>query len=1142
MLSLKRLLTLNGIFITLVAVIGLCSTLVIAINLWIPKLPIVNYINSATGGESSFDKVVIGWDWGPDIRIDGLAISGMKLGESPVELAFAQARLKISFETLWKSLTDEEDITNLKVKREAAESTSGGVENWLIKYFQTLKILDGTITLINASTESVFTVDLFEIRAFDPKSTVVIYEGSVNGLSMNLSGALADIPTLLKDNSSNVAIKGHILDEANTIYAEGMIGDIRGLGNIFLRAEVTVNDPSSLVDQFHVPRLGPDILSGFSLQFDVAVPGKPDSLSFSSLEFQTSVFGVDIRLSSTADQSVVLDDIDLELEAVGTIARSAFPAIPQLAENLDVRVKGRITGKPGEIAFVPSEALIRGQGVNASLDGGFVLADGKFRTRGTLQAEITKDAALISPAFEFLLPATLKSSFHNEASGLVFADVRLYSNQEVATQARIAATGALSTSVSGLNGNLMITGLFNRDGLLQFRKIRLPEEIQLEAHTMLRINNSLMTLDPIEISARLPGISLQGKASYTLSEDPGSMVMQIQGEAESAKSIGKAFRKNWPDTERVLVSTVLRKSPGKSWLLDDFRVEMTEDHLEIVADGSVKVLEYGDIGMFRINATAEHAQFMERISKSAFLQSLVSPVVPLKGTAMLHLERNSKGRILFDLREIDIESRGSRGLASATGHLDNLQSSNRKGMLSIRLRDDQGRYSSLLDPEQFEKHPILSEFLEADLNLVLDGSHLLIDDFSINLLTDDARVDATGSFESLNPMITRDLNIDFRVRELSQLNRFARDSRFQKVPAEGQLKVANTPDGTVEVHLKGKLGDQELHGEFAVDYASSGKHDVKGYLHTNELDLERIAGQAERDGPFFSDRELDLSWLESINLDLELNIGRYRGLVFVLEDVSGNFRIKDGAVRAMMVGHAENKPVDMWLDLYPTGSGWKTDLSIQGDKVNIEALDHNFQGSEALDSLFSIDLDLAAEGRSMSEMASRTNGYINLEVKDVNVRIGESFVYGDLIFGMFNLILTLQSQEEFDLMECGIVNFRVQDGIAVLNNSLALKLKDFTILGSGEIDLASEKLDIVFSSKARKGLGISINTIAKLFKIGGTLRNPELVAYTEGLAKTGTSIFAGLLTGGLSIVAQGLLDREIANSDVCEAARSSSRS
>ncbi len=1122
--------------------IGLCSALVTAVNLWIPKQPIINYINSATGGESSFDKIVMGWDWGPDIRIDGLTINGINLGDSRTELAFAQTRLKISFEALWRSLTGEEDITILNAGSDSGELTSGGIENWLIKYFQTLKVLDGAIILVNDSTEFVFTVDLFEIIAFDPESTAIVYEGSVNDVHMNLSAALADIPTLLKDNSSNVAVKGYILDETNTIYAKGTIDDLRGLGGIFLTADVAVNDPSGLVAQLHGPRLDPDIFSGISLQFDISAPDKLDSLSFSSLQAQGSVLGVDVRLFSTPSQEVVLDDMDLELEAVGKIADSAPDVIPQLAENLDVNVKGRITGSADEITFMPSKALIQGQGINARLDGKLVLADRKFSTRGTLQAEVTKDAAFISPAFEFLLPATLGSSFYGESSGLVFENVRLSSSQEVAEQARVVASGALSISVSGLNGNLVITGLFDREGLLRFRKVRLPEEIQLEAHTTLRISNSLMTLDSVDLVARMPGINLEGEASYAPSDGLDSMVVQIRGEAESAKNIGKVFRKNWPDTERVLASTVLRKSPDKGWLLDDFRVELTENHLEITADGSVRVLRSGDMGVFKISATAEQSQFMERISKSAFLQSLVSPIVPLRGTAMLYLERNSKGRMLFHLREIDIESGISRDLASATGHLDNLQSSKRQGTLGIRVRDNQGLYSSLLNAEQVEKYPILSELLEADLNLVFDGKRLLVDDFSINLLTDDARVEATGSLESLNPVITRDLNIDFRVLELSQLNRLVRDSRFQKVPAEGQLKVANSPDGSVDVHLKGKLGDQELNGEFMVDYSSSGKPDIKGYLHSNELDLEKIIGQEEREGPFFSGRDLELSWLDSINLDLELNIGRYRGPVFVLEDLSGDFRVKDGSLGVAMVGHAENKPVDMRVNLHPTESGWKTDMSIQGDDVDVDALDHNFQVSETLDSVFSIDLDLTAEGRSMSEMASRTNGRLNLEVSDTNVRVGESFLYSDLIFGMFNLILTLQSQKEFDLMECGVVNFRIQDGVAVLDNSLALKLKDFTILGSGQVELASEKLDIVFSSKARKGLGISINTVAKLFKIGGTLRNPELVADTEGLAKTGASIFAGLITGGLSIVAQGLFDREIANSDVCEVARSSNRS
>jgi len=1139
---LKRFPTLKGILASLVAVIGLCAALVMAVNLWIPKQPVINYISSATGGEASFDKVVIGWDWGPDIRIDGLAISGMKLGASQAKLEFAQARLKISFEALWKNLTGEQDIPKLAVQDKSDDTSSGGIENWVIQYFQSLKIIDGTITSINDSIESVVTASLLEIRAFDAESTVIVYEGSVDGVSMMLSGAFAGIRSLLMDNSSAVAIEGYVLNRANTVYAEGMVGDIQGLGDIFLTVHVAVNDSSDLVSHFHGPGLNLDRFSGFSLQFDVSAPDKLDSLSLKSLELQGSAYGINVRVLSEPGEPITLDDIDLELEAAGTVEDSGLPATFRMADNLNVSIKGRISGSPGQIAFVPSEALIEGQGINASLDGRLELLNQVWSMDGTVEAEFTKDAAFIPPAFDFLLPVNLNSKLQIEPEGLVLDEVKLSSNQAVAKQARVTAIGKLSTSASGMNGHLKIDGFFDREGLLQLRQTRLPQEIQLEARTTLGITDSQPFLDQIDLVGRLPGIKLDGVAFYSLSDGFDSMTIEIQGQADSAKSIGKAFRKNWPDTSPVLASTVLRKSADENWLLDDFHVEVVEDDLEIAAHGSVRVFGIGDIGMFNIKATAGQSTFMEKISKSDFLQSLVSPIVPLRGTAGLHLEREPNGRILFDLRSIEIESEVSDDLASATGYLDSIQSPNRKGLLSIRIRDSQGRYSGLLDAEHVERHPILAESLEADLNLVFDKGQVQINDLSVNLLNDDARIEATGSFETLNPMITQNLNIDFKVQELSQLNRFAKNSRFQKVPAEGQLKVANNPDGIVEVHLKGKLREQDLTGEFKVDYSPSGKHDIEGYLQTHEFSIEKIFQPKEKDGPFFSDRELDLSWLDGLNLDLELDIGHYRGQVFMLQDLSGDFRISDGTLRMNVAGHAENKPVEIAFNLHPAGSGWKSRMSIQGDSVDVDALDHNFRGTENLDSVFSIDLDLTAEGHSMSEMASSANGHFNFEVSDVGVKVGESFVFGDLIFGMFNLILSLQFQEDFDLMECGVASFRVQDGIAFLENSLALKMKDFTILGSGQVDLPSEKLDIVFSSKARKGLGISINTVAKLFKVGGTLRNPELVADAEGLAKTGASLFAGFLTGGLSVVAQGLFDREIANSDVCEVARSSNAS
>ena len=1132
------MLTLKGIFIALAATAGLLVASIIAINLWIPKQPIINYINSATGGKAAFDKIVIGWDWGPDVRIDNLVVSGVPLGDSTAELAFAQTRLKISFEAFWRNLTESERLAQPDTQNPPAKNAAESAEHWLVQYFQSLKIIDGRISIADGSRSHQVSSELFEINASDPNLTSIVFAGDVNDLDMTLTAALSGLKTLLDKNSSDFLIEGFVMDKANAVFGEGTIGDIRSFRDIALAVAMDINSPSSLLKHLNIPEHDLNLWPAATLQFNVSIPDGLESFALSSLDLRSNAYGVDIRVFGDPGRALAIDDIHLNLEAGGNLDTADLAPMPGIDGDLNIKISGRISGSLEQLAFVPAEALIQGQGISASLDGRFEIVNGAWNTDGILEAVITREASFVTPKVEFLFPATVRSNLRLQADSFVLDQVRMSSNQEFAKHGRVGAMGKVSLASTGSNGSFAIDGFFDRTGLQQFTRARLPEEVQVEARTTIRIENSQLTLDPIDLTGRLPGIDLEGVGNYSLSEGPENMVIQIKGEADSVKSIGHVFKKNWPDTNKVYGSTVLRQSKHQDWVLDDFRLEMHEDDLEISAKGSVKLVRAGKIGKFRIFASARQPQFMERITRSAFMHSIVEPIVPLKGQANLYIERKETGPFLFYLREIDIASQVSEGLAVASGQIENIQSPDRKGVLSIMIRDNQGRYSGLLDKEQVEQYPILAESLVADLNLVLDGRHMHVEDMSVSLLTKDARLEATGSLESLNPLITRDLNIDFKVKELSQLNLFNRSKRLKKVPAEGRIKIVNNPDGRVDAQVNLKLKDQILNGKFEVDYAETGKHEVAGYIQTNEFNMENIMDREEKDGPLFSSREFDLSWLDNINLDLELDIGHYRDRIFILEDLSGDFSIRDGALNVVMAGHADNKPLDIWFELWPEQSIWKTKMGVVGDNLHVDALDHNFRSAENLNSTFSIDLDLASAGRSMSEMASRAGGHLNFEVSNVGVKLGESFIFGDLIFGMFNLVLSLQPHEDFDLVECGVVSFKVNDGIASMDKSLALKLKEFTILGSGQIDLASEKVDIVFSSKARKGLGISINTVAKMFKVGGTMRNPELVADAEGLTKTFASVLAGWLTGGATILAQGLFDKEIANSDVCEVARS----
>ena len=81
------------------------------------------------------------------------------------------------------------------------------------------------------------------------------------------------------------------------------------------------------------------------------------------------------------------------------------------------------------------------------------------------------------------------------------------------------------------------------------------------------------------------------------------------------------------------------------------------------------------------------------------------------------------------------------------------------------------------------------------------------------------------------------------------------------------------------------------------------------------------------------------------------------------------------------------------------------------------------------------------------------------------------------------------------------------------------------IASGGTINLHNEKLDFVFSTQSRKGIGISASkAITPYFKVGGTLANPLLVLDMKGAAVSGSVAIA---TAGMSILAEGLWDRWI---------------
>ena len=101
----------------------------------------------------------------------------------------------------------------------------------------------------------------------------------------------------------------------------------------------------------------------------------------------------------------------------------------------------------------------------------------------------------------------------------------------------------------------------------------------------------------------------------------------------------------------------------------------------------------------------------------------------------------------------------------------------------------------------------------------------------------------------------------------------------------------------------------------------------------------------------------------------------------------------------------------------------------------------------------------------------------------------------------------------------------------MLVDPIIFHTEQITILSGGQIDLGTEKIDLEFQTKVRKGIGISAGMVVNPFiKLGGTLATPTIELNPAGVAFSGSVAVA---TAGLSIIGKSLFDRFLGNRDPC---------
>ena len=137
---------------------------------------------------------------------------------------------------------------------------------------------------------------------------------------------------------------------------------------------------------------------------------------------------------------------------------------------------------------------------------------------------------------------------------------------------------------------------------------------------------------------------------------------------------------------------------------------------------------------------------------------------------------------------------------------------------------------------------------------------------------------------------------------------------------------------------------------------------------------------------------------------------------------------------------------------------------------------------------------------------------------------------GDLLGELVGKLNPFAAQDPYTQLECTVARVDIVNG-QVSVKPVLVQTEKVTIIALGAIDLGSEALKFDFNTRPRSGIGVSAGMFTNPFiELAGTLASPRLGVGAKGA----TAGAAAAATGGMTVRAQGVIDRVRGSQDECK--------
>ena len=308
------------------------------------------------------------------------------------------------------------------------------------------------------------------------------------------------------------------------------------------------------------------------------------------------------------------------------------------------------------------------------------------------------------------------------------------------------------------------------------------------------------------------------------------------------------------------------------------------------------------------------------------------------------------------------------------------------------------------------------------------------------------------------------------------------------------------------------------------------KDNVNGDMTQNSE--EGSQDQAKQDDPFpiFSSKALPLGALKHVDADISLSAKNSTMFAIPVHNLNLKLLLENGLLKIRPIT-AELANGSFRADLVINASSQtaKMTANFLADQVELGELLKALSGKAHLDGgKTDVEIAINGQGRTMKELVSTLNGHVSSVTGKGQINYDLSLAGENLIFNIFKKMNPFKEKQETTTLDCMVARFDIEDGIATIDKGLAYESESLKILGNGTIDLNSEKINILLSSKS---------TAASFLQVKGSLGKPEIMVNPVTALKKGTSLWAAIMTGGISMAAEIVFDHVTSDGSPCEIAQ-----